>query len=69
MGLLTNPNANSAGGVMSLLERHHLRLAWLCYAIGVAGIFVFPESPYNLYFYPGESAVHEPILFLFADCI
>ena len=42
MGLLTNPNSNSDGGLLSILERQHLRLAWLCYFIGVAGIFVFP---------------------------
>ena len=47
MGLLTNPNANSEGGLMSLLERHHLRLAWFCYFIGVAGIFVFPGREWD----------------------
>ena len=47
MGLLTNPNSNSDGGLMSFLERQHLRLAWLCYVIGVAGIFVFPGRDWD----------------------
>ena len=47
MGLLTNPNSNSDGGIMSFLERHHLLLAWACYVIGVAGIFVFPGSEWD----------------------
>ena len=47
MGLLTNPNSNSDGGIMSFLERHHLLLAWACYVIGVAGIFVFPGREWD----------------------
>jgi glycosylphosphatidylinositol transamidase len=56
MGLLTNPNAGS-GGIVSLLERHYLRLGWLCYVIGVAGIFIFPYPEFSHKTYFSENAL------------
>ena len=52
MGLLTNPNAASGVGLVSLLQRYSSKLSWLCYLIGALSFFVFahPEFSHKTYF-------------------